>query len=169
MSSPPRFHEPGYRHFITFNTYKRRQYLAPEHTRDIVIQVLQKVLDAHRCACSGFVIMPDHVHAIVFGQDDGNFAVSPFVQVWKKTSSYRIRQFYKKEFPSYEAASPDTPAIWQPGFHDVLVDDTEHNTKLEYMHQNPVTARLADVSVSWTCSSARFYELGEPCGVTITV
>ena len=69
-----------------------------------MVEVLQKTLTTHNAFCAGFVIMPDHVHAILFG--DEKFNVSQFVQVWKKTTSYRIRQFYEKEFPDYETAWP---------------------------------------------------------------
>src|ERR1700677_1556365 len=85
MTSPQRFHVPGLRHFVTFNTYKRRRYLMPERTRDIIVEVLQKILVTHRAACAGFVIMPDHVHAILLGPGDGEFDVSSIAQVWKKT------------------------------------------------------------------------------------
>jgi putative transposase len=168
MSASKRIHEPGLRHFVTFSTYRRRKYLMPERTRDIVLEVLQKVLTTHRVCCSGFVIMPDHVHAILFGEGDGEFDVSAIVQVWKKTASYRIRQFYENEFQKYRKACPDENAIWQAGFHDSLVDDASHSGRLEYVHNNPAEARLVPVSVAWRWSSARFYELGESVGVVIT-
>jgi hypothetical protein len=37
------------------------------------------------------------------------------------------------------------------------------------MHSNPVEAKLVDYHISWNWSSARFYELGDPVGVTITI
>jgi len=111
--------------------------------------------------------MPDHVHAILFG--DENFNISRFVQIWKKTTSYRIRQFYEKEFPNYEMACPESGPIWQAGFYDFNIDSDElNNQKLDYMHNNPVEKNLVDVHVSWNWSSARLYELGESVGVTIT-
>jgi REP element-mobilizing transposase RayT len=114
-----------------------------------------------------FVVMPDHVHAIVFGEED--FNVSRFLQVWKKTSSYRIRQFYEKEFPNYLTACPQNGAIWQPGFYDFNIDsDQKNNEKLDYMHNNPVVEKLVTEIVSWNWSSAKFYERGEHVGVTIT-
>jgi len=167
MSRPKRIHIPGHRHFVTFTTYKRRAYLNPDRTRDIVVEVLQKALTTHHAFCAGFVVMPDHVHAILFG--DEKFNVSQFVQVWKKTTSYRIRQFYEKEFPNYEMACPESGPIWQAGFYDFNIDsDAKNNQKLDYMHHNPVEEKLADVHVSWKWSSAKFYELGESVGVTIT-
>ena len=86
---------PGRHHFLTFSTYQRRRFLDSGETRDIVMEVLQKCLFTHGGSCAGFVIMPDHVHALISGGE--NFKISPFVQVWKKRSSYRIKRFFERE------------------------------------------------------------------------
>jgi putative transposase len=163
-----RINAPGSRHFVTFGTYKRRRLLTPNRTKDIVVEVLQKCLVTHEANCAGFVVMPDHVHAIVFGSEE--FNVSSFIQVWKKTSSYRIKKFYGENLSHYVDACPEEGPIWQPGFYDFNADsDRKHNEKLGYMHSNPVEAKLVDYHISWNWSSARFYELGDPVGVTITI
>jgi putative transposase len=159
-------HIPGHRHFVTFGTYRRRRFLDSDRTRDIVVEVLQKCLHVHGANCAGFVVMPDHVHALLFG--DENFNISSFIQVWKKTSSYRIKQFYRREFPHYLNSLPEKSPIWESGFYDFNVDtDEKQNEKLDYMHHNPVAAKLTETHVLWKWSSARFYELDEPVGVTI--
>jgi len=167
MVRPKRLNIPGHSHFVTFSTYKKRTYLMPERTRDIVLEALQKALQTHHVSCSGFVVMPDHVHAILFGPEI--FNISAFIQVWKKTTSYRILHFYQKEFPNYQLTLGANEPIWQSGFHDFNIDsDEKNNEKLQYMHDNPVVANLTDSQLSWAWSSARFYELEEPVGVTIT-
>src|SRR5271170_3915612 len=115
MSKQQIINLPGHRHFVTFTTYKRRRFLTPERTRDIVVEVLQKCLTVHRTFCAGFVVMPDHVHALLFGHQE--FIVSRFIQVWKKTSSYRIKRFYERELTHYLNSCPDEGPIWQPGFY----------------------------------------------------
>ena len=117
--------------------------------------------------CAGFVIMPNHVHALIFGSE--NFKISPFVQVWKKTSSYRIRKFFKRELQKYEALCPTSCPIWQASFYDHNVESNEKlNEKIDYMHENPVAAGLTETALDWNWSSVRFYEREEPVGVTIT-
>jgi putative transposase len=158
---------PGHSHFLTFSTYQRRRFLDSGETRDIVLEVLQKCLVMHKASCAGVVVMPDHVHALISGGED--FKISPFVQVWKKTSSYRIGQFYERELKQYEQFCPKGCPVWQARFYDYNVDsDEKQNEKIEYMHQNPVVAGLAENALDWNWSSARFYERGEPVGVTIT-
>ena len=158
---------PGHPHFLTFSTHQRRRFLDTGKTRDIVIEVLQKCLLKHQATCAGFVIMPDHVHALISGREE--FKISPFVQVWKKTSSFRIKQFFTRELERYGELCPEGCPIWQASFYDYNVDSDEKlNEKIEYMHNNPVEARLVEYAVDWNWGSARFYELGEVVGVTIT-
>ncbi len=158
---------PGHGHFLTFSTYQRRRFLDSPETRDIVIVVLEKCLQSHHAECAGFVVMPDHVHALIYGKED--FKINSFVQVWKKTSSYRTKQFFERELKKYEQLCPAECPIWQARFYDYNVDsDAKLNEKIEYMHQNPVVAGLTGNALNWNWSSARFYELDEPVGVTIT-
>jgi putative transposase len=86
---------PGQAHFVTFSTYQRRQFLAPERTRTIVMETLQGCLDQHRGFCHGFVVMPNHVHAIL--TVDSESKIATFLLAWKKTSSYRIKRFFAQE------------------------------------------------------------------------
>ncbi len=128
---------------MTFSTYQRRRFLDSGETRDIVLEVLQKCLVTQRACCAGFVVMPDHVHALISGE--GNFKISPFVQIWKKTSSYRIRRFFERELQHYEQLCTQGCPIWQARFYDYNVEsDEKRNEKIEYMHHNPVEARLVD-------------------------
>jgi len=158
---------PGHTHFLTFSTYQNRQFLDSGETRDIVLVSLQKCLISQKTYCAGFVIMPDHVHALIYGEE--NFKISPFVQVWKKMSSYRIKEFFERELSKYEQLCPKDCPIWQARFYDHNLDSQEKvNEKIGYMHNNPVVAGLSKTILDWVWSSARFYELQETVGVTIT-
>jgi putative transposase len=159
---------PGELHFVTFSTYQRRAFLAPERTRDIVLEVLQVCLEKHRADCFGFVVMPNHVHAILSVSAEA--AIARFIQAWKKTSSYRIKRFYAQELTKYHDLCPENCPIWQAKFYDFNLESNEKFLeKLEYMHSNPVAAGLASTILDWTWSSASFYERGEPVGVKITL
>ncbi len=161
------FDFPGQTHFVTFSTYQRRQFLAPERTRFIVMEVLQTYLETHRAFCHGFVVMPNHVHAML--TVDSSSTIASFLQVWKKTSSYRIICFYAQELTRYHGLCPQNCPVWQARFYDFNVDSGKKvNEKLEYMHHNPVEAGLALTSLDWAWSSARFYEEDKSVGVTIT-
>jgi putative transposase len=158
---------PGGLHFVTFSTYQRRNFLAPERTRAIVVESLQTCLEKHRAHCHGFVVMPNHVHAILSVAPEAT--IGSFLQAWKKTSSYRIKRFYAQELSKYHHLCPEDCPIWQAKFYDFNLESEEKCLeKLEYMHSNPVTAGLAPTILDWAWSSTRFYERGEDVGVKIT-
>ena len=71
----------GCGHFVTFSTLGRRHLLATPRARQIVISHLGKLADEGRVHVSGFVIMPDHVHAVLWFHDDRD--LSEVMKVWK--------------------------------------------------------------------------------------
>jgi putative transposase len=112
--------------------------------------------------------MPNHVHAVLTLAADSK--IMPFMLAWKKTSSYRIKRFYAQELSRYLDLCPAGCPVWQAGFYDHnLEGDEKVNEKIGYMHNNPVAAQLVSYTVNWRWSSARFYEMQEDVGVTITL
>jgi putative transposase len=167
MSIRPTTNYPGAIHFVTFSTYQRRRFLTPDRTRSIVMETLQSSLEKHQAACHGFVVMPDHVHALLSVAESST--IGAFLHAWKKTSSYRINRFYAQELKNYQDLCPGKCPTWQANYYDFIVESDEKlPEKIEYMHNNPVAAGLAAISLDWKWSSARFYELREHVGVKIT-
>jgi putative transposase len=158
---------PGDSHFVTFSTYQRRRFLETQRAREIMADTLQACLEKHQTLCHGFVVMPNHVHALL--TPDPSVGISSFLLAWKKTSSYRIKQFYVRERTQYLELCPKDSPIWQAKFYDFNLSSTgKFQEKLDYMHDNPVTAGLVLTTLDWAWSSARFYERGENVGVNIT-
>ena len=155
-----------YAHFVTFSNYRRRRLLDHEHPKRIVLGVLNYVLDKHQARCVGFVIMPDHVHALIWFPMTGQ--LSPFIHEWKRQSSLRIRSWYRKDAPNYTASFGEGKRFWQPKYYPFeIYERTKLEEKLIYMHMNPVRAGFLQRAVDWEWSSARWYELGQSVGVPI--
>ena len=55
-----------YAHFITFSVHRRRRLLDHDHPKRILLGVLNEELEQRKARLVGFVVMPDHVHAIVW-------------------------------------------------------------------------------------------------------
>ena len=49
-----------YAHFVTFSCYQRRRLLDHDHTKRIVLGVLNEQLERQSAKCVGFVVMPNH-------------------------------------------------------------------------------------------------------------
>ncbi|MEO2047921.1 MAG: transposase [Pirellulales bacterium] len=61
-------------HFVTFSCYHRRRMLDCEPLRNELLELLVHKLDKYNGICSGFVVMPDHVHLIVWFDKPGELS-----------------------------------------------------------------------------------------------
>ncbi|MEX0937024.1 MAG: transposase [Pirellulales bacterium] len=82
-----------YAHFVTFSCHRRRRLLDLNHPKRIVLGVLSQELQRTKGKCIGFVVMPDHVHALIWFSRPG--CLSRFMHEWKRYSSRLIRQWYR--------------------------------------------------------------------------
>jgi putative transposase len=127
-------------HFVTFSCYHRRNHLDHTIPRRIVIDALAEQLARIDGSCLGFVVMPNHVHAILWFQAVGK--ISELMKQWKRTSSHRIKQ-QLRTMPIYESQLGAGGPIWQPGYYDFnIYSDSKLQEKLDYIHSNPVRAGL---------------------------
>jgi len=158
----------GHAHFVTFSCCKRRPLLLSEvPPRSIVTGILTEELAKLEGGCAGFVVMPDHVHALVwFAQSN---SISRFMKQWKQRSSIAIKKFIRKYLPGYAASINLSEPVWQRRYYGLNVfSEAKAREKLDYMHANPVRAGLAGEPCQWQASSASFYERGICVGVPIT-
>ena len=82
--------------------------------RDDFVAITTEKLREHQGICSGFVVMPNHIHAILwFGTAD---SLSPFMKSWKQTSSIRLKRVLRGVAPHYAAKIPPTEPFWQPKY-----------------------------------------------------
>jgi REP-associated tyrosine transposase len=153
-------------HFVTFSCYRRRRLLDHDRAKRVVLGVLNSQLAGRKALCVGFVVMPDHVHAIVWFPAPGQLSV--FMQQWKRLSSCQIARFVRGKLVQYaEETDPGDP-FWQAGYYAFnLYNEEKVREKLTYMHENPVRAGLVAQSCDWAFSSARYYEQGRSVGVPI--
>ncbi|MCW8131990.1 MAG: transposase [Planctomycetota bacterium] len=158
----------GHAQFLTFSCERRRKFLSPDQAKRIFLGVLGRELANHKGYCGGFVIMPNHVHLLLWLSDGG--PLSTFVQELKQISSFRIHSLFKKQYPEYMKRIENPKAIWQAGYYAFRIYSKEKAIqKLEYMHRNPVRAGLADTPEDWPWSSAQFYENGRQVGVPVSM
>jgi len=153
-------------HFVTFSCYHRRRLLDLDRPKQFVLGALNEQLRKLAAKCIGFVVMPDHVHAIVWFPQPG--MLSGFMQEWKRLSSRRIRDWYRQQSSEYGFGLGASEPFWQPRYYSFEIYSEQKLTeKVEYMHLNPVRAGLARRTVDWKWSSARHYELGRSVGVPV--
>ena len=75
-------------HFVTFSCYKRRRLLDHDRAKRIVLGALNAQLRRLQGLCVGFVVMPNHVHAILWFAEPGELIEA--MKQWKRMSSFRM-------------------------------------------------------------------------------
>ena len=155
-----------YAHFLTFSCDHRRRLLDHDHPKRVVLGVLCEQLANQSATCVGFVVMPDHVHAVVWFPRAGQ--LSRFVHEWKRRSSSTIRAWYREKAARYFEDVEQGDRFWQPKYYAFAIfTRAKLEEKLSYMHLNPVRAGLVARGMDWPWSSARWYESSRSVGVPI--
>ena len=96
---------------------------------------VRRARDDFGVAVGRYVIMPDHLHFFVRGNNDFNLA--QWVNGLKRAISVPIGATKKRP-------------LWQPGFFDhILRNDESYTQKWEYVRENPVRAGLVPRADDW--------------------
>jgi putative transposase len=152
--------------FVTFSCFRRRRLLDHPRTRDDFVRITAEKLGEHDGICCGFVVMPNHVHAIVWFDAVG--ALSPFMKSWKQTTSLRLKRVLRGVVPNCASRFPAEEPFWQAKYYPFnLFGSRKAREKLDYMHGNPVCAGLVSRAVDWRWSSAAYYENGVDVGIPL--
>ena len=152
-------------YFVTYSCYRRRRLLDDDRAKRVVLGTLNAQLRRLAGRCVGFVVMPNHVHAIVWFAEEGQ--LSELMKQWKRTSSLRIKGLLTTTLTEYSGPFADSP-VWQAKYYVFNIHSRRKlEEKLTYMHQNPVRAGLVQDACQWQWSSARHYELGKSVGVPV--
>ena len=94
--------------------------------------MVRGLLNKFNVALGRYVIMPDHVHLFVRGDQD--LILSSWIGGLKRTVSVALQ----------------SPKIWQPGFFDHLLRTNEsYSAKWSYVRDNPVRAGLVRTADEW--------------------
>ncbi|MCA1906024.1 MAG: transposase [Desulfarculus sp.] len=162
-----RFDNQGWVQFVTFSCFKRRRLLNQDQCKRIVLGVLASEMAKRQVTCLGFVVMPDHVHALLKLNSGGHLPL--FMKQWKQRSSVGIKRLFSNGLRAYADAITLSDPIWQAGYYAFAIHDPDKaKEKLTYLHHNPVRAGIAHSPAAWRYSSAPWYENGRSVGVPIS-
>lgn len=161
-----KYSDQPYVHFVTFNCDLRRKLFQEDQPKRILLGQLNTQLTRVSAKCVGFVIMPDHVHALLWCEETNQ--LSSLMQHWKRLSSHAIRTWYRIQRPKYFQVAQEMKRVWTPKYYDYPIDtESKVNEKLEYMHLNPVRTGLVSNITDWKWSSARWYVFRKSVGIPI--
>jgi putative transposase len=134
MAIPSRTARPG-TYFITTATHNRRRLFQVESNAALLLETI----DHYRASylLHAYVVMPDHLHLLITPTD---ISLERSMQLIKGGFSHRLAS----KLP-----------VWQKGFTDHRIrDEADYSIRRNYLHRNPVEARLCDKPESYSFSSA---------------
>lgn len=141
MSTPKHRTAPGTSYFVTTKCWQSRAVFQVPENAEVLIEALFHYRDRNSYLLHEFVVMPEHLHLML--TPSPTTSLEKVVQFIKGGSSYRIRKARNQKME-----------IWQVGFHDwTLRDAADWQTMREYIHTNPVRAKLVQKPEDWPYSS----------------
>jgi REP element-mobilizing transposase RayT len=153
---------PGALHFVTGNFHKRQPVFTESECCSCFLGQLKEINRTWPSKLIAYVLMPDHFH-LISNPCDGR--IREFARDLKSKSAKAIVKASKRFiFPITE----DGHRVWQESFKSVaLWSGWMIRQKINYIHANPVKARLIRSAKDYYWSSYRsFYSQGdEPLAV----
>jgi putative transposase len=163
-------------HYVTAVTYNRVPVFRSEKACEILIQALATTRAKDPFKLIGYVVMPDHFHALANPRD---LDISMVVGRFKGRAASSVLDWLRSEGHATSLnklalgrplASGQTHALWLKEFASVDVWSPNFiRQKLNYIHMNPVRAGLCDHPAKWRWSSYRAYFPHEPGSVPIDI
>ena len=156
-------------YFLTLQVVGWVDIFSRRHYRDVIINSLKFCIENKGLVCYAYVIMTNHVHIIVHSDRD---ALSDTIRDFKRFTSRQIMKDVsertdenRKEWMDivfkYHAKfnkRSGEKQFWTHENHAVeLSDNNMKNSKLNYIHDNPVRAGWVESPEHYLYSSARDY------------
>jgi len=142
-------------------------------TSDEYCQILIQNLDFYRQIYNfkiiAYVIMPNHIHLILWPQESRD--LPKIMRDFKKYTSVEVRRLLENEKNSRilyllrrsaRGYKNQKYKLWMDRYDRLAIYSAQVlSQKMEYIHYNPVRARLVKQGIDWKYSSARNYCLDD--------
>ena len=164
-----RYRIEGSIYYVSSVIYNRMKIFTQPSFIIPIIDSLNYYRYQYACKLIGYVIMPDHIHLLIWPQVEK--AVTDFMRDFKRFTSGRITRQAKIEGKTewiklFEAAGTEIERaeykVWQDSFWEQSIYTEKFlRQKLDYIHLNPVRAGIVDAAENYPYSSYRNYYLGD--------
>jgi putative transposase len=156
---------PCHAHFLTFSCYQQFQLLSRKRTRRWLIEAIVDAKEKYKYALWAYVIMPEHVHFLVYPMIEG-YNISSFLKTLKQSVARKAKHYLKENNPAWlskltvQRGAKKVFRFWQtgPGYDRNINTEDELFEKIYYIHNNPVKRGLVSAPYEWEWSSACWYD-----------
>jgi len=144
----------GYSYYITIVTHQRNPILTDN------IELLRESFKYSKNKFSfrieAIVVMPDHLHMIIEVMNPKEYP--KIISCMKRYFSKNCNpKFYEDVFQSHHREKMGYLPVWQKRFYEHTIrDEKDFNTKLQYIHNNPLKHGLVENIHDWKYGSLNF-------------
>ena len=171
-----RIHAEAGLFYCTFSVVDWLPVFVSEQPCQIIADSLTFCHHHKQLGLDAFVIMPTHLHLIVFDREWNSVRLQQTLLDFRKFTGRQLAQFCGTSMPAGFAAAFAAAAgadrdhrFWQPTWHpESITTEQFHDQKRNYLHDNPRRKGLVVHPTHWRWSSAQFYETGQDCAVPVT-
>ncbi|MBL0146592.1 MAG: transposase [Chitinophagaceae bacterium] len=163
-------------YFCTFTCYKWISLFEKTNSYDLIYNWFNVIKQKYNAEVIAYVIMPNHVHCILYFKDAG-FNLNSIISNGKRFMAYeiikRLQQTNQTEILNVLSAAVSDREKKKGQLHKVFEESFDAKAifsepflhqKINYIHSNPVSGKwnLAEDFTKYVHSTASFYELGKP-------
>ncbi len=160
-------------HFWTINCYRQLDFFWSDSMKKIAVGSLRALQRRFGICLIGYVVMPDHVHVLLYPHRRGSgkpVPVSTLARLFRKSVEHhgrnRLRAVWERQgrlwtepLNAWARGRLGTDAIWDKRATDFVVGREETLLeKLNHCHRNPVRRGLVRAPGEWAWSSFRYDE-----------
>jgi putative transposase len=154
----------GHAFELTFSCYHGFQFLNKDRTRQCFVEALEEARRKLPIDLWAYVIMPEHVHVLVYPRGD-EAVVGKIRRQVKEPVARRAIQFLEASAPDWlqritvREGQRTRRRFWQPGggYDRNGIEIRTVHAMIDYIHHNPVRRGLVERATDWEWSSARWY------------
>lgn len=152
-------------YFVTFTIVEWMPVFIEEAACKIVTESLNFSTRNKKLGVNAYVIMPNHMHAIVFDKDFDNDRLKHTLDDFRKFTGRQLLDYADANLPNpfgqifRENASEDRQRkFWQSTQHpEGIYSEKFYMQKFNYIHLNPVRKGLVRSTMDWRFSSAGYW------------
>lgn len=139
----------GGTYFFTVNLLDRNKSLLVEHI-DLLRESIRFVKSQKPFYIDAWVVLPDHLHAVLTLPDDD----VDYSSRWREIKKRFSKSLPKTEFLTQTRKRKNERGIWQRRFWEHTIrDDNDYWHHVNYVHFNPLKHGLVSQVADWPYSS----------------
>ena len=165
-------------YFVTYSVVEWLPVFVAEAACRIVTDSLH-FCRKHKGLCTNaYVIMPTHIHVILFDEQFDNERLKTSLADFRKFTGRSLSDYCHHHTPRCfpetlrgSSTADRERRFWQPSRHPEAIETERFwKQKLDYLHENPCRKGLVKRAADWRFSSAAYYvsDGTEACDVSIS-